>query len=50
MVAVCDLEVATVRGVDRLDPEERSRFDAAVATFERLRSVADLDRVRTLTS
>jgi tetratricopeptide (TPR) repeat protein len=49
MVAVCDLEVATVGGVDRLDPDERSRFDAAVATFERLRSVADLDRVRALT-
>ena len=50
MVAVCDLEVATARGVDRLDPEERSRFDAAVATFERLRSVADLDHVRALMS
>ncbi len=50
MVAVCDLEAATAHGVDRLDPEERRRFDTAVATFERLRSVADLDRVRALTS
>jgi class 3 adenylate cyclase/tetratricopeptide (TPR) repeat protein len=50
MMAVCDLEVAAARGVDRLDPEERHRFDEAIATFERLRSVADLDRVRALTS
>ena len=48
-VAVCDLETAAVLGVDRLDPEERRRFEAAVATFERLRSVADLDRVRAVT-
>ncbi|MGZ5329382.1 MAG: hypothetical protein ACXWFU_13585, partial [Actinomycetota bacterium] len=50
MVALCDLEMAAALGLDRLDPEGRRRFDAAVATFERLRSVADLDRVRALTS
>ena len=50
MVAVCDLEIASARGIDRLAPEERRRFDTAVSTFERLRSVADLDRVRALMS
>jgi hypothetical protein len=46
--AVCDVEMAEVIGVGVLDHERRSRLDEATALFERLRSVVDLDRVRTL--
>jgi tetratricopeptide (TPR) repeat protein len=48
-VARCDLEVAETVRTSALDRERRRRVREATAVFERLRSVAELERIRDLT-
>jgi hypothetical protein len=48
-VARCDVEIAETVRTSGLDEERRRRVRDATAVFERLRSVAELERIRDLT-